>query len=122
MPVNVGFRIDWPSLLVAECTATGSPRRCGGQGDILSGAIATFLSWYHLSPNKYIPVCLSPPPVLSPLCFREKVAYPGTVLAGYAGCCLTRACAAKAFETHKRGTLTTDMIAHIPEVFAENFE
>lgn len=24
---------------------TGSSRRCGGQGDVLSGAVGTFLAW-----------------------------------------------------------------------------
>ncbi|KND04869.1 hypothetical protein, variant [Spizellomyces punctatus DAOM BR117] len=30
---------------VLICDAEGSPRRCGGQGDLLSGACATFLAW-----------------------------------------------------------------------------
>ena len=33
--------------LVTACAQAGSPRRCGGQGDVLAGAIATFLSWGH---------------------------------------------------------------------------
>jgi len=28
-----------------ECGAAGSPRRCGGQGDLLAGSLATFLHW-----------------------------------------------------------------------------
>ena len=28
-----------------ECVAGGSPRRCGGQGDVLAGSLATFLHW-----------------------------------------------------------------------------
>ena len=35
-------------LLIAgrdEVTEKGSPRRCGGQGDITAGTIATFLAW-----------------------------------------------------------------------------
>ncbi|KAJ3287333.1 hypothetical protein HK104_008649, partial [Borealophlyctis nickersoniae] len=30
---------------VITCDAPGSPRRCGGQGDLLSGSLATFLAW-----------------------------------------------------------------------------
>lgn len=29
------------------CTAEGSPRRCGGQGDLLSGVLGTFTHWAH---------------------------------------------------------------------------
>ena len=49
-------------ILGVECTETGSPRRCGGQGDILSGSIATFLSWYHLSPHKCVSLSLPSAP------------------------------------------------------------
>ena len=30
---------------VLECSTEGSARRCGGQGDVLSGAIGTFAHW-----------------------------------------------------------------------------
>lgn len=33
------------TTLVLKCDMKGSLRRVGGQGDILSGAIATFLAW-----------------------------------------------------------------------------
>lgn len=39
--------------VVVECTEEGSPRRCGGQGDITSGSIGTFLSWAHAFKDKY---------------------------------------------------------------------
>lgn len=29
----------------AEVTGGGSPRRCGGTGDVLAGAVGTFLAW-----------------------------------------------------------------------------
>ena len=32
---------DW----TFQCKVNGSNRRCGGQGDLLSGSIATFYSW-----------------------------------------------------------------------------
>ena len=34
-----------------ECAAGGSPRRCGGQGDVLAGALATLLHWAATSPH-----------------------------------------------------------------------
>ena len=32
-------------LIVMICDLPGNPRRCGGQGDILAGMLATFLAW-----------------------------------------------------------------------------
>jgi ATP-dependent NAD(P)H-hydrate dehydratase len=34
-----------PSCVTVDCAECGSPRRCGGQGDILSGILATSLAW-----------------------------------------------------------------------------
>ncbi|KAL7751870.1 hypothetical protein RI367_002870 [Sorochytrium milnesiophthora] len=41
---TIAHRID-----VATCQTKGGRRRFGGQGDVLSGAIATFTAWVHLS-------------------------------------------------------------------------
>ena len=30
---------------ILECDEPGTPRRCGGQGDLLAGSLATFLAW-----------------------------------------------------------------------------
>lgn len=32
-------------LAVIECQVDGSPRRCGGQGDLLSGSLGVFSYW-----------------------------------------------------------------------------
>ncbi len=29
------------------CSAEGSPRRCGGQGDLLAGSMSVFTAWAH---------------------------------------------------------------------------
>lgn len=31
------------------CKVEGSPRRCGGQGDLLSGSMGVFQHWTHLA-------------------------------------------------------------------------
>lgn len=36
-------------LTVLVCCGEGSPRRCGGQGDLLSGTMGTFSYWAHLA-------------------------------------------------------------------------
>ena len=32
---------------VFKCEQVGSPRRCGGQGDLLSGVMTVFLYWAY---------------------------------------------------------------------------
>lgn len=47
---NEGYNSNLINVLLTKyvelvCDAAGSPRRCGGQGDILSGSMGTFLHW-----------------------------------------------------------------------------
>lgn len=81
---------------VCSVSTFGSPRRCGGQGDILSGSVAVFLSWV-----------------------RKRIASEGdlglrlkdpSMLACVAGSALLRKAASVAFENKKRATLTSDII------------
>ena len=37
-------------IAVIECDERGSPRRCGGQGDLLSGTIGLFSHWTKTTP------------------------------------------------------------------------
>ncbi|CAG8542216.1 101_t:CDS:2 [Funneliformis caledonium] len=88
----------------------GGLKRCGGQGDILTGMIATFLAWgsaYHdklwqhdnsISPNE-IPM-----------------------LASYAACTLMRECSRTAFEKFGRAVQTSDMINEIGPSFQKLYE
>ncbi|XP_073050232.1 ATP-dependent (S)-NAD(P)H-hydrate dehydratase isoform X1 [Primulina eburnea] len=73
----------------------GSPRRCGGQGDILSGSVAVFLSWARQSDAV------------------EKLGASPMVLGCIAGSVLLRKAASLAFESKRRSTLTTDIIEHL---------
>ncbi|KAL0491210.1 ATP-dependent (S)-NAD(P)H-hydrate dehydratase [Acrasis kona] len=83
------------------CEVEGSPRRCGGQGDVLAGAMGTFLHWsIQASENDEA--------------LDERVA----ILHGaYGACALARSCGRAAFGKLKRGTTTPDIIEKIPEVF-----
>ncbi|KAJ6811905.1 ATP-dependent (S)-NAD(P)H-hydrate dehydratase isoform X1 [Iris pallida] len=78
----------------------GSPRRCGGQGDILSGSVAVFSSWarQYISATKEA----DSKSVLNPM-----------VLGSIAGSTLLRRAASLAFEHKKRATLTSDIIEHL---------
>ncbi|KAJ7532924.1 hypothetical protein O6H91_13G025900 [Diphasiastrum complanatum] len=80
----------------------GSPRRCGGQGDVLSGSIGVFTPWARQflsqqdqSVTKLVTERLSKNPTLS---------------GAFAGSLLVRKAAATAFSQHKRSTVTTNII------------
>lgn len=78
-------------------SSDGSPRRCGGQGDLLNGALAVFAYW----------------------AFSKGDAAP-MLAAGVAASQLIRRAARIAFEKHGRSTLASDMITEIPEIIALN--
>lgn len=82
-----------------ECPPGGSGRRCGGQGDLMSGVIATF---YHWSLEKKHP----------------NAAF----VAAYGGSFLTKKCNEYAFSLKGRSMMTSDMIEQIHNVFDEFFE
>ena len=82
------------------CQEAGSPRRCGGQGDLLSGVLATFLHWSTSD---------------------ERAKYP-TLASACAASVLIKTISRKAFESHKRGTLATDMIPLIAPTFNQLLE
>ncbi|KAL7220519.1 hypothetical protein ACSBR2_013405 [Camellia fascicularis] len=79
---------------VRSVSIYGSPRRCGGQGDILSGSVAVFVSWarQYISSGK-----------------GESAMNP-TILGCIAGSALMRKAASLAFENKRRSTLTGDII------------
>uniref|UniRef100_A0A0E0MEP2 ATP-dependent (S)-NAD(P)H-hydrate dehydratase n=1 Tax=Oryza punctata TaxID=4537 RepID=A0A0E0MEP2_ORYPU len=91
---------------VTQVSTFGSPRRCGGQGDILSGrfvanvvlsvSFCIFASWarHFLLTNEY-PTDKSVNPMM---------------LGCIAGSLLLRKAASHAFEKNKRSTITTDII------------
>lgn len=89
---------------------SGSGRRCGGQGDLLSGAIATFYQWLLANKNN-----------LKVSTEEEKIAASAS-LACYAGTRLIRVCNQEAFQYHGRSMVCSDMIGHIHGVFETLFE
>jgi len=85
------------SNMVVHCEEEGSFRRCGGQGDVLSGLMGTFSAWMQLNRNStpssewFIPV--------------------------YSACAMTRRCSLQAFKRKQRSMLTTDIIEEISKEF-----
>ncbi|KAF7463872.1 Hypothetical predicted protein [Marmota monax] len=89
---------------VLTCSHEGSSRRCGGQGDLLSGSLGVMVHWALLAgPEKTNGS--------SPL-----------LLAALGACSLTRQCNHQAFQKHGRSTTTTDMIAEVGAAFSTLFE
>uniref|UniRef100_A0A2P2K0P7 ATP-dependent (S)-NAD(P)H-hydrate dehydratase n=2 Tax=Rhizophora mucronata TaxID=61149 RepID=A0A2P2K0P7_RHIMU len=85
--------------IVKSVSNYGSPRRCGGQGDILSGSVAVFLSWacQHiriLATEGHLNISPVNPAVMG--CIAASA--------------LLRKAASLAFEKRKRSTLTSDII------------
>ena len=77
----------------------GSNRRCGGQGDILSGVLATFYSW----------------------ALEAKIDNGGPISCSAASF-LVKRCNESAFKIKGRSMLASDMIEEIHNVFEANFE
>ncbi|XP_029065653.1 ATP-dependent (S)-NAD(P)H-hydrate dehydratase isoform X2 [Monodon monoceros] len=86
------------------CSREGSGRRCGGQGDLLSGSLGVLVHWALLAgPEKTNGS--------SPL-----------LVAAFGACALTRQCARQAFQKHGRATTATDMIRELGPAFSRLFE
>lgn len=94
--------------VVLQCDYEGSPRRCGGQGDILAGTIGTFITWQYgkLQGHKNI----KGDDTISP-----------TLLASYAGCALVRCTTKAAYEKYKRSMVTGKVLDFIGESFENLF-
>jgi len=85
--------------VAVACGAFGSPRRCGGQGDVLAGVTALFAGW------------------------ARQADEPDLVAAAYGACVLARRAAALAFAEHGRAMTTPDLFKdHLGHAFAELFE
>mmetsp|Transcript_27903 Transcript_27903/g.66287 ORF Transcript_27903/g.66287 Transcript_27903/m.66287 type:complete len:283 (-) Transcript_27903:25-873(-) len=114
--VQVAQRLDGPTLLrkggtdtitdgntVVLCDDLGSMRRCGGQGDVLSGTLAAFLSWARTAPTQEL---------------QDK----GPVLAAAGACLVTRHAAAAAFSKHKRAMRAGCLIDELGPVMDSLFD
>uniref|UniRef100_A0A3Q3H2W7 ATP-dependent (S)-NAD(P)H-hydrate dehydratase n=1 Tax=Kryptolebias marmoratus TaxID=37003 RepID=A0A3Q3H2W7_KRYMA len=89
---------------VYSCSVEGSGRRCGGQGDLLSGSMGVLAHW--LLPQHILAQYLMNP----------------SVVAAFGACSLTRQCNSQAFQRHGRSTTTSDMIQEIGPAFRKLFE
>ncbi|XP_073329441.1 ATP-dependent (S)-NAD(P)H-hydrate dehydratase isoform X2 [Pagrus major] len=90
---------------VISCSVEGSGRRCGGQGDLLSGSMGVLAHWAHAASAAGLLRSVNP-----------------SMVAAFGACALTRQCNSQAFQRHGRSTTTTDMIQEIGTAFKKLFE
>jgi len=90
-----------------KCEANGSPRRCGGQGDILSGTMTTFSAWASIYEKEHKVDSIN------------GISIP--MLAAYGACCITRHASSVAFKKLGRSYLASDLIPEIHPVFQSLF-
>ncbi|XP_070694160.1 ATP-dependent (S)-NAD(P)H-hydrate dehydratase [Pempheris klunzingeri] len=90
---------------VISCSVEGSGRRCGGQGDLLSGSMGVFAHWAHAASAAGVIRSVNP-----------------SLVAAFGACSLTRQCNSQAFQQHGRSTTTSDMIQEISSAFKKLFE
>uniref|UniRef100_A0A7R9VTJ1 ATP-dependent (S)-NAD(P)H-hydrate dehydratase n=1 Tax=Chlamydomonas euryale TaxID=1486919 RepID=A0A7R9VTJ1_9CHLO len=79
---------------VLSCKVPATPKRCGGQGDVLAGIIATFVSW-----------------ATRPGASRDLL------VASYAACALLRTSSHTAFGKADRAMIASDVIAELQPTF-----
>jgi ATP-dependent NAD(P)H-hydrate dehydratase len=93
---------------VSKNESDGGLKRVGGQGDILTGVVATFLAWGKV----YMDNTEDPNMI-------EKTNIP--MLASWGGSRIARECSRVAYQKHERAMLTSDMIAEVGPAFKRIF-
>ena len=112
-----------------EIDIEGGLKRCGGQGDVLSGCVGAFLAWgkcYEDGAFGYVRlsiICL----YFDVIVFSDISRNPDItvsrmpLLAAVAGSMVTRTASRRAFSREGRGVVTEDMIPEIGRAFGEVF-
>ena len=90
-----------------DCHTGGSPRRCGGQGDILAGVTATFLTWVYSSQGPGYPATNHDPDSPGP-----------SVVAAWGAATLCRSCGDQAYRSEGRGVTAVDIVNKISTEFS----
>jgi len=106
--------VEWCPVLTRTCDAPGMPRRCGGQGDVLAGSLATFLAWASAGVSVRRARGLRIPRSHT-LSAAEKVS------AAAHAARVTRDAARIAFGKKKRATTASDVAEALGEAFEARF-
>ncbi|XP_025051864.1 ATP-dependent (S)-NAD(P)H-hydrate dehydratase isoform X2 [Alligator sinensis] len=113
---------------VLVCSHEGSSRRCGGQGDLLSGSLGVLAHWAFLAgpekTNGYD--CISDSSSqMNPLSLwqlLQKCCQNPFLVAAFGACSLTRQCNNQAFQKFGRSMTASDMVSEVGTAFNKLFE
>lgn len=92
----------------------GGLKRSGGQGDILSGTLCTFLAWAKIFRDGEAVHAGAPKPDT----VDEKRLL---LLAAYGASCLTRTCSREVFKVKKRALLADDLLDEVGPAYEKLF-
>eukprot|EP00048_Salpingoeca_helianthica_P020114 m.4891 g.4891 ORF g.4891 m.4891 type:complete len:150 (+) comp4410_c0_seq1:3-452(+) len=87
--------------------ATGSPRRVGGQGDILCGVLSAFTAWSQLALEA------------AQKGGAKEEKEPDHVAAAAIACTITKQASELAYAVHHRGMVASDMLSQVPRAFQQ---
>lgn len=96
---------------VVECDLEGGLKRCGGQGDLLSGTLGTFLAWAKRFEERK-----AQGEALPDLDFDEL-----PMLAAYGASCVTRTASRRGFARLGRSMLANDLLSEIGPAYGDLF-
>lgn len=108
------------SGLVLTCDVPSSPRRAGGQGDVLAGATAAFMAWSSKRAAAAAPAGSGGGDGSQSGGSSTDFSNP-MMVAAYAGCTVTRTASVLAFKEQRRAMLAGDVISHLGASFASLF-
>ena len=103
------------------CSILGAPRRCGGQGDVLAGALGTWLGWAYNTTTSADTTANANTRTHTHTSTQAHTRADRVAAAVIAAATVTRVAAAKAFAFNKRSTITADILAQLPHAFEECF-
>jgi ATP-dependent NAD(P)H-hydrate dehydratase len=108
--------------VVAWCAVNegGSPRRCGGQGDVLAGTLAAFLAWASIAKSQ---VSATPRDDTRHKAKDSKTSLSAAekVSAAAHAALVTRGAAGLAFGKKKRATTASDVVEFLGDAFEKRF-
>ena len=110
---------------VVHVDTQGGKKRCGGQGDVLSGSVGTIMAWGKCYEDGAFGSVPSIPSFHSLILVNRDKSIPASripLLAAIGGSILTRTASRHAFAKHGRALVTADMIPEIGSSFSEIFD
>ncbi|CAK7271014.1 hypothetical protein SEPCBS119000_004382 [Sporothrix epigloea] len=111
--VAAAYKTEQHGRSVYTCDLAGGRKRSGGQGDTLTGAIATFLGWRKAYHDK---LWDAGKPSAAALNERESM-----LLAAFAGSAITRECSRLAFAKRGRSLQASDLTDEVHTAFINLF-